>query len=193
MRKGSNAPPQRSSSSARFGGRSTGLFQHMLKRKKKVVVALVDDDDRWLGEIAAVLQEIICDCEVIVARDGEEALSMLSTYAGDLRCVLIDMVMPGMSGIELLNRCRANPRLANCSFALMTEFQKSVGGAKKTVAQFQVRDDDGNPVSVFIKPIHKSILTRETARANLTEFFRGLTHSFFSRRIDGRCFRSERS
>jgi two-component system, response regulator, stage 0 sporulation protein F len=46
--------------------------------------------------------------EVILAADGNEALAMFSLHAPDL--LVIDIKMPGMDGIELLQRVREQSR-----------------------------------------------------------------------------------
>lgn len=48
---------------------------------------------------------------VLIASDGREALDTLATTHCDL--VLLDISMPGMSGIEVCQSIRANPAIAN--------------------------------------------------------------------------------
>ncbi len=48
---------------------------------------------------------------VLMASDGREALDTLATAHCDL--VLLDISMPGMSGIEVCQSIRANPAIAN--------------------------------------------------------------------------------
>ncbi|ESR23110.1 sigma-54-dependent transcriptional regulator [Lutibaculum baratangense] len=42
-----------------------------------------------------------------VAEDGEQALSMLSHDAGDVDLLILDLVMPGLGGLEVLERLQA--------------------------------------------------------------------------------------
>lgn len=72
-------------------------------------VLLVEDDPTCRRLFAMILAEM--GCTVITAASGEEALSMLySEDSCDL--VLTDVVMPGMSGIELAKRAHdARPGL----------------------------------------------------------------------------------
>jgi CheY-like chemotaxis protein len=96
--------------------------------------------------------------EVVSAKDGIDGLVLLKTNAEDVRLCLADMVMPGLSGIELLNRARADPTLEHVTFALMTEFSSGKLSAKKSLSHFQVSDDRGGPVSVLIKPLHHALI-----------------------------------
>ncbi len=96
--------------------------------------------------------------EVLSAKDGIDGLVLLKTNAEDVKLCLADMVMPGLSGIELLNRARADPALEHVTFALMTEFSSGSPSAKKSLSHFQVSDDRGVPVSVLIKPLHQALV-----------------------------------
>lgn len=45
--------------------------------------------------------------EVVTARDGEEGLALIEREQPDL--VLLDIMMPKLSGLEMLERIKANP------------------------------------------------------------------------------------
>lgn len=68
-------------------------------------ILLVDDDARSRVGVAKFLWEL--GHHVTECCDGEEALAAYT--AGDFPMVLSDIKMPGLSGIELLNRIRALP------------------------------------------------------------------------------------
>ena len=87
----------------------------MTARRPKILV--VDDND--------ALRENLVECldgegyQVSEARDGHAALALLE--AGPLPdVVLVDMMMPGMNGTELVSRIRAEPRLAGLRLVLST-------------------------------------------------------------------------
>ena len=64
-------------------------------------VLIVDDD----GDIRMMLQTVLRrDYEVLTAQDGAEAVSLLSY--NDIAAVLADHMMPGMTGVELLNHAQ---------------------------------------------------------------------------------------
>ncbi len=56
--------------------------------------------------------------DVLVAPDAEEALKLLRGALPDL--ILLDWMLPGMSGIELARRLRADPRLKNVPIIMLT-------------------------------------------------------------------------
>ncbi len=77
---------------------------------------VVDDDERDREIIRNYLQEE--DCDLFEADSGEQALAMLES--GDYDAVLLDRMMPGMDGIEVLQRMKQNPRLSALPVVLQT-------------------------------------------------------------------------
>lgn len=80
-------------------------------------IVLVDDepDIRTVAEIAL---SAIGGWEVRLAASGEEALAQLAAAKTDL--ILIDVMMPGMDGLGVLSRLRADPRWAKLPAIFMT-------------------------------------------------------------------------
>ena len=72
-------------------------------------VLLVDDTD-FNRTLPRVLLERH-GCQVVECASGPEALQ--AAASGDFDCVLLDVMMPGMSGIEVCQRLRQEPRLGN--------------------------------------------------------------------------------
>jgi len=78
---------------------------------------LVADDDRDIRDIVAYkLQRV--GHYVILATNGAEALSAARACEPDL--VVLDVMMPGMSGIEVCRELRAEPRTAALPVILLT-------------------------------------------------------------------------
>ncbi len=67
-------------------------------------VLIVDDEADILRVISRVLRR--AGLTVVTARSGEEALEVLSSQS-DFDCLLSDIMMPGISGIELVQRIPA--------------------------------------------------------------------------------------
>ena len=71
----------------------------MAKSKEKVKILVIDDDPK----VSWILQEGLSKkYEFVSARDGIEGIQMVSTEQPML--ILLDIKMPGMSGIEVLER-----------------------------------------------------------------------------------------
>ncbi|MDX6390339.1 MAG: two-component system, OmpR family, alkaline phosphatase synthesis response regulator PhoP [Streptosporangiaceae bacterium] len=79
-------------------------------------VLVVDDDPDVCDLVTFKLQK--SGYEVRRATDGDEALSAVAAELPDI--VLLDVMMPGPSGLEVLERWRASPGTANLPVILLT-------------------------------------------------------------------------
>jgi two-component system alkaline phosphatase synthesis response regulator PhoP len=70
---------------------------------KKIIV--VDDDPDIIFSIKEVLEN---DFEIISADSGKQLFKTLETNIPDL--ILLDIMMPEMSGWEVINKIRDNPK-----------------------------------------------------------------------------------
>jgi PAS domain S-box-containing protein len=68
-------------------------------------ILLVEDDERVLSLGRRILGR--AGYEVLAARSGAEALDVLGRHRGRVDLVVTDVIMPGMSGHELVDRIRA--------------------------------------------------------------------------------------
>jgi CheY-like chemotaxis protein len=78
---------------------------------------LVADDDADVRELVGFRLEH-AGHEVIVAADGEEAVALALERRPDL-CV-VDVMMPKLDGLEVTERLRATPELADTPILLLT-------------------------------------------------------------------------
>ena len=74
---------------------------NVIKNGKQRVL-LIDDEDRIVNFLALKLK--ISGYEVICAGDGEKGLELAKTTDPDI--MLLDVIMPGIDGIEVLRRLR---------------------------------------------------------------------------------------
>jgi PAS domain S-box-containing protein len=68
-------------------------------------VLVVDDEDVVRATSSMLLES--AGYQVILAKDGEEALRLYQDHAGRVALVLMDMIMPGIPGREAAQRIRA--------------------------------------------------------------------------------------
>ncbi len=80
-------------------------------------ILLVDDDVRNIFSLTSALEQK--GLAVEVARDGAEALAKLDQMP-DMDLVLMDVMMPGMDGLEATRRLRADPRFTKLPVIAIT-------------------------------------------------------------------------
>lgn len=79
-------------------------------------ILVVDDEPH----IRRVLEVILGSSgfDVVLASDGMQGLDNLSREPVDL--ILLDLMMPGANGLEILSKIRANPERANTPVIILT-------------------------------------------------------------------------
>lgn len=89
-----------------------------MRRASKARVLIVDDDAALRRMLTMVLED--AEWDVLEAKDGLEALDILRSSPSPL-VVLLDWRMPQMSGEEVLEAIKADPKLATRhSYVLVT-------------------------------------------------------------------------
>jgi CheY-like chemotaxis protein/signal transduction histidine kinase/CHASE3 domain sensor protein len=80
-------------------------------------ILLVDDDVRNIFSLTSALEQK--GFRVEIGRNGFEALERLDMVS-DIELVLMDIMMPGMDGLEAMRRIRQNPRLQKLPIIAVT-------------------------------------------------------------------------
>lgn len=95
-----------------------------MKTRKWILLA---EDDASLADLTTMaLGADALACEVIVAHDGTEALDCLhhrkefETLPGNPAFVLLDLKMPKLNGLEVLEHVRSDARLKNIPVVMFT-------------------------------------------------------------------------
>lgn len=118
-------------------------------------ILLIEDDP-----LSARLAELILKSEgytVLVARNGLEGLKIAQETAPDL--VILDLMLPGIDGFEVLNRLRSDPKTAGLCVAIVSS--KSQPSDMDTATKIGAN-------AYVTKPYHKDQLL-ETIRSLLAE------------------------
>ena len=85
-------------------------------RVKIPTVLVVDDNQENLELLQAYLEDL--DCRTVPARDGLQALEIIADSAPDL--VLLDVMMPKMSGFEVCKRIKNDPKTSDIPIIMVT-------------------------------------------------------------------------
>ncbi len=79
-------------------------------------VLIVDDNAQNVELLEAYLEEL--PVETLTASDGIEALDMVQKHQPDL--ILLDIMMPGMSGFEVCKKLKADPATRDIPIIMVT-------------------------------------------------------------------------
>ncbi len=127
-------------------------------------VLIVDDNEQNVELLQAYL-ETLPDCEVLTAADGVEALDFINRHAhqpGDAEdapggpglpdLILLDIMMPRMSGFEVCQRLKSDPATAAIPVMMVTALNE-LGDIERAV---EAGTDD-----FLTKPVNKlELITR---------------------------------
>ena len=95
---------------------STETLSPALAETRPPRVLIADDNPQGAELLEAYLSD--SQYELRIACDGEETLNMVKTWAPDL--ILLDIMMPRISGFEVCKRLRADPATADMVVLMIT-------------------------------------------------------------------------
>lgn len=81
---------------------------------------LVADDDAAILELLSIALEVLGFDSVTLARDGAEALDIVTSTQDEFDCFLLDIQMPGMDGIALCTAIRSRPEYKSTPIVMLT-------------------------------------------------------------------------
>ena len=112
---------------------------------------LIVDDEEDLRKVLAMRLDME-NYDVTEAADAEEALKITEEKSFDV--ILLDIIMPGMDGIELYDCLKKRKHLANSGYIFLTAL-----GEKEHSQRTQ--DTSGKDYIVIGKPYDTNILLKE--------------------------------
>ncbi|MEO6067434.1 MAG: response regulator [Gemmatimonadota bacterium] len=92
----------------------------MAGKTTDVEILLVEDDDADLELTLHALKQHRLANRIHVARDGEEALRFFENGGRVERLVLLDLKLPKVSGLQVLERLRADERYRTLPIVVLT-------------------------------------------------------------------------
>src|SRR6476646_1073052 len=121
---------------------------------ERPVVLIADDNDDVVLLLRTYLRPL--DCEILVALDGEEALTVAQARLPDL--VLLDVMMPKRSGWEVCQALKGVQRTSHIAVVLVT----GRGDVKDRLTGLQLGADD-----YLVKPFNRDeVVKRISALLN---------------------------
>ncbi|MFA6099519.1 MAG: response regulator [Patescibacteria group bacterium] len=108
------------------------------------VTILQIEDDAFLANIYSQKLESL-GFEVLVAGSGEEGLKMLTRVTPG--CVLLDILLPGMDGFEVLEKLKADPATASIPVIIVSSL-----GQREDVEKANRLGAAGYMIKSHIKP-----------------------------------------
>lgn len=133
----------------------------------KCDVLIVDDESSFRGALALMLREAGIRC--MAAASGEEALKVVQTQRID--AIIADLEMPGMSGLELLDKVRQqHPQVVFLMATGMDDLRIGVQAMKKGADDYLVKPLDLDSVVAGLE----RALERKRLHLELEEYRRRL-------------------
>ncbi len=115
-------------------------------------VLVVDDDDQSLRAVRALIAAF--GFKALCASSGADAMLLLEQHTNEIDCVLTDLYMPGVSGMDLLMHIRqANPELPVVVVTGNADVPSAVTAIREGAFDFQ------------LKPLSSETLTLALGRA----------------------------
>jgi two-component system alkaline phosphatase synthesis response regulator PhoP len=85
-------------------------------QEKTPIILVVDDNQENLELLQAYLEDM--DCQTVPASDGLQAMEIVADSAPDL--ILLDVMMPKMSGFEVCKRIKNDPKTSDIPIIMVT-------------------------------------------------------------------------
>ena len=137
-------------------------------------VLVVDDNEQNLELLQAYLEDL--GCPIRAARDGLEAIRSIEAEEPDL--ILLDVMMPRMSGFQVCSRIKSNPQTRDIPVVVVTALNE-VGDVERAV--------ESGADDFLTKPVNKlELLTRVRSLLRVRQLKRQLDRTLEELRRLGR-------
>lgn len=130
--------------------------------KPKAITILAVDDEEVNRDVLSEYLEM-AGYWPLTAKDGQEALNILNDNADDVHIVLLDRMMPGMDGLEVMKRIKAHPKLKNIPVIMQTAAaatQQIVEGIEAGVYYYLTKPFDKQTLLAIVSSAVQSLEQR---------------------------------
>jgi len=121
-----------------------------------IKVLIIDNDDTFLDAARDALTEE--DYEVLTARDGEQGMNIIRENR-DIDVVLLDLLMPGISGEEVLGRLKGDPDCREIPVVVVTtdrDIRKEMEMLDAGADRFIVKNVSADELVSVVRDVTKS-------------------------------------
>lgn len=87
---------------------------------KSLSILLIDDDEIERIKFQKVCKDINFPCYVVEAINGKQALNFLNRIENTFNIIVLDLHMPKMNGLELLEKLKSNIKFKNTPIIIMS-------------------------------------------------------------------------
>ena len=124
---------------------------HSEKGKRLILVA---DDEQINRELLGAILER--EYELIFAENGSEALERIREHRETLSLVLLDLMMPGIDGFEVIKRLRENPETADIQIVILSALNSN----EDVVKGFNVGANDFIMKPIIMEKLLTCVITQ---------------------------------
>lgn len=115
---------------------------------------LVVEDNMLVQEVyASALQQL--DCDIVTADDGHEAMEHAEEERPDL--IIMDIMLPGVSGLDLVQKMKADPALKDVPIIVVTTMATAGDAEKIRAAGADAYLPKPIQVDEFIEAVRKTL------------------------------------
>jgi DNA-binding response OmpR family regulator len=119
---------------------------------KKILIVDDEEDITHLTEKFLQLEKY----ETITCSNGYEALNIVEEKHDDIALILLDIMLPGMNGYEILTKIKSRyPKILVVLFSVKNFFEDIQKGKELGADGYLVKAISGNEITAYIKNILK--------------------------------------
>src|SRR3989338_8632491 len=106
-------------------------------------ILIVDDNEDITGLFKTILESAGHKCTIV--HDGKKGVEMLQTKSFDL--TLLDLAMPGMSGTDVLDVVKNDPKLKDSKILIITASSPSDAEMDRIRNEYRILDIEKKPIN----------------------------------------------